>query len=144
MCKHLNNVNKIPFWYQTFNKNDMTTQTSTFYKEFEELMIEKKFYILFKLHHQIRCLNFPFLFPSSVLQSFFSFSASSLHGTEQSSLLFGMELLSRPSLRRSNSSLTLQEWVKPLLLERRVFSRACSSVYLGRCTILISFYLASS
>ena len=32
--------------------------------------------------HQTKCLYFPFLFPSSVLQLFFSFSVSCLFGTQ--------------------------------------------------------------
>ena len=42
----------------------------------------EKTFLYIKLD-QTKCLYFPFLFPSSVLQLLFSFSASSLFGTQQ-------------------------------------------------------------
>ena len=39
-------------------------------------------HLLKKILHQTRCFYFPFLFPSPFLQSFFSFSASSVFGIQ--------------------------------------------------------------
>ena len=67
------------WWYQTFNKKRITTRNLTHYKEFiivfKSIAEDKKSFLYIKFFRK-RCLYFPFLFPSSVLQSFFSFSAS--------------------------------------------------------------------
>ena len=50
------------------------------------------FFLYIKLHHT-KCLYFPFLFPLSVLQLFFSFSASSFFWTQHQ--------LTRPAVKSS-------------------------------------------
>ena len=44
--------------------------------------MKKQFFFLYIKLHQTKCLYFPFLFSSSVLYSLFSFSTSSLFGTQ--------------------------------------------------------------
>ena len=64
----------------------MTTRNSTHYQEFITVFIslqQKMKNLSYTLSYQTRCLYFPFLFPSPVLQPFFSFSASSLFGRQQ-------------------------------------------------------------
>ena len=76
----------------------------------------KRTFLYIKLH-QTRCLYFPFLFLSSVLQSFFSFSASSFFGTQQQ--------LTHPSVKSSTLALSKMPVFQGVAPRHTIFTSSC-------------------
>ena len=76
--------------------------------------MKKLFYVKF---HKTWCLYFPFLFSSSVMQSFFSFPASSLFGTQQQ--------LTHPPVKKSTLSIRKMPVFQGVVSWHTIFTSCC-------------------
>ena len=76
----------------------------------------EKTFLYIKLD-QTKCLYFPFLFPSSVLQLLFSFSASSLFGTQQQ--------LTHPPVKSSTLPLRKMPVFQGVAPWHKIFTSSC-------------------